>query len=300
METLKDFVRPPFATYDIVVYFGCGLFALPFIFHYLGGLDARALQFDFGFKPQIVAGLVSALTVLFSVYILGHIIAYAGSQLVEKTMDAWFGKTSAVILACCNAPGEDVGTALRTRVGKRFSKSLRKEAWLSGWVRLAFHFPVLFAYLVIAWLKLFGYFRTRVSKEVIEAAETKLAVSAVSNLTIAEGNHWFKPIEAIVINSNPAATARMYNYLVIAGLFRSVCTIIMWALWWEFTFLLVRFFGIPCEDGLLMLGAHTFVAQVFSYALLTTVYLFSLFSYLKFQRRYVEEAIYSFVFSPGD
>jgi hypothetical protein len=46
-----------------------------------------------------------------------------------------------------------------------------------------------------------------------------------------------------------------------------------------------------------MLGGATWLDQVKSYSLLTIVYLFSLFSYLKFQRRYVEDAIFAFVFT---
>jgi len=46
-----------------------------------------------------------------------------------------------------------------------------------------------------------------------------------------------------------------------------------------------------------MFGNDTMFFQALSYALLCIIYLFSLFSYLKFQRRYVEDAIFAFVFT---
>ena len=98
IESIKDLVKPPFANYDIVVYFGCGLFSLPFIMHYIGSLRVSPTSFNFGIEPAIVSTVVTTLTVLFSVYILGHIIAYVGSQFIEKVMDSFLGKASTIVL----------------------------------------------------------------------------------------------------------------------------------------------------------------------------------------------------------
>jgi len=94
---LKDLVKPPFANYDIVVYFGCGIFFLPFLFHYIGADKLKILSYQFGIKPDFASIVVSSLSILFGVYILGHMIAYAGSQFVQRLMDSLFGKTSAVV-----------------------------------------------------------------------------------------------------------------------------------------------------------------------------------------------------------
>lgn len=290
-------VKPPFANYDVVVYFGCGLFALPFIFHYLGKPAITALSFEFGLQPPFVASLVGALALLFSVYILGHIIAYAGSQFIEKAMEAYFGKTSSVVLLASNSAPQSLNADFRDQIKGAAAHIFSKSTWLSGLGRSIFHLPVAPAYLVIYIFGIFGFYRTRMTKEVIAAAEKKFKTLPISGVDIVKDQKWFKPLEAHVMNNLPVPTARMYNYLVISGLFRSMCMIFLSALWFEFAYTIARCLGRDCPQGLLMLGNANFLGQLMSYILLTTVYLFSLFSYLKFQRRYVEDAVFAFVFS---
>ena len=297
IEAVKEMVKPPFANYDVVVYFGCGLFALPFLFHYLGKPAISALNFDFGLQPPFVASLVSALALLFSVYILGHIIAYASSQFIEKAMDLYFGKTSSVVLMAATASSASLNADFRAQLKGSRERIFTKSAWLSGVGRSVAHLPVWLAYLAIYLCGVFGFYRTRVTKEVIAAAEKKFKTLPVSGVDIAKDQKWFKSLEAYVMNNHPVATARMYNYLVISGLFRSMCLIFLSALWFEFVYTIIRCSGYNCPPGLLMLGGATWLDQVKSYSLLTIVYLFSLFSYLKFQRRYVEDAIFAFVFT---
>jgi hypothetical protein len=96
---LKDFVRPPFANYDIVVYFGCGLFALPLMLHYIfepAGFHLPAFNIQVGIP--IADTVISTLSLLFSVYVVGHIIAYMSSIVIEKSIDSFFGKVSSAIL----------------------------------------------------------------------------------------------------------------------------------------------------------------------------------------------------------
>jgi len=297
VETIKDLVKPPYANYDVVVYFGCGLFALPFLFHYLGRPADTNLSFNFGLEPPFVATLVTSLALLFSVYILGHIIAYAASQFIEKTMDTYLGKTSTAILLCCENQKSTISAAFRARVGSGFASNFKRPNWLSGSVRTLAHAPLLIAYFVLVGLGVFGYYRTRVSAIVMDAATTKLKALPRGATEIGKDKPWFKALEAAVINNNSAATARMYNYLVISGLFRSVCLILLCSLWFEMAFTVARILGCPTEVGLLMFGAKTLASQFLSYFLMTVVYFFSLFSYLKFQRRYVEDAIFAFVFA---
>jgi hypothetical protein len=65
--------------------------------------------------------------------------------------------------------------------------------------------------------------------------------------------------------------------------------------WFESVYLFDRTFSPVANSGILMIGGGGWSAQFGSWAAIVVVYLFSLFSYLKFQRRYVEEAIFSFV-----
>jgi hypothetical protein len=299
IESVKDLIKPPFANYDIVVYFGCGLFSLPFIMHYTGSLRVNPTSFNFGIEPAFVSTLVTTLTVLFSVYILGHIIAYIGSQFIEKLMDSFFGKASTIILLGSTVRQGSLNTMIREQLRKGVAKNFTKSTWLSGLVRCLSHLPALPSYALIFIFGVFGFYRTRVSDEVIKVADEKVKTLSAHHASVKVDTQWFKPLEAIVINNNPGATARMYNYLVISGLFRSVCTILLASLWFEFVYLIAKAWGLDAPEGLLMLGNKTLLFQFISYASLSLVYVFSLFSYLKFQRRYVEDAIFAFVFTKG-
>jgi hypothetical protein len=297
LESLKDLVKPPFANYDIVVYFGCGLFSLPFFNHYVGRHEVHFLKFDLGFKPEFANTVITTLVLLFSVYICGHIVAYVSSLVIEKTMDAFFGKTSTVVILGGQGSKGAVNSIFRSQLQKGFTASFSRSAWLSGVFRLGSHLPLGGAYAVLIVAGVFGFYRTRVPKDVITAAETKLGGFNLTDTSIAVDKPWFKVVEACVINNNSTATSRMYNYLVISGLFRSLCLIFLAASWFEMVYVALAALGYYAPPGLLMLGHGGIIAQIASYFAITIVYLFCLFSYLKFQRRYVEEAIFAFVFT---
>lgn len=294
-DLLKDLIKPPFANYDVVVYFGCGLFALPFLSHYLGQHQVHLLAQDFGFEPPFVATLIAALLLLFSVYILGHIIAYMSSLFIEKAIDAFFGKVSTVVLLASPSRKGGANSLFRQQLRKGLTSSFEKSAWLSGVGRILAHLPVLLPYMVLIAAGVFGFYRSRVPKTVMDAADTKLQSLPMVQCKIAEDERWFKPLEQYVIANNPSATARMYNYLIISGLFRSLSFIFLVSAWFETIYLLDRTFSPSANSGILMVSKGGWLAQFGGWAAIIVVYLFSLFSYLKFQRRYVEEAIFSFV-----
>lgn len=299
IESVKDLVKPPFANYDIVVYFGCGLFSLPFIMHYMGRIRLKSTSFNFDVQPAFVSTLVTTLTVLFSVYILGHIIAYIGSQLIEKLMDSFFGKASTIILLGSKVKHDELNGMIRGQLEKGVKKNFTRTTWLSGLVRCVSHIPAAPSYAAMFIFGVFGFYRTRVSDSVIAAADVKIRAISPNHVGITPDAKWFKALEAIVMNNNPGASARMYNYLVISGLFRSVCTILLAYMWFELAYFSSKLYGLDAPEGLLMVGNNNLEFQFLSYASISIVYMFSLFSYLKFQRRYVEDAIFAFVFTKG-
>lgn len=297
IDAVKDLVKPPFANYDIVVYFGCGLFSLPFMMHYVGRLRMAKTSFNFNIDPPFVSTLITTLTLLFSVYILGHIIAYVSSQIIEKTMDSLFGKSSTVVLMGASAPRDDFRKIIGRQLKDGISKHLAHGRLFSSIVRFAAHAPVIPFYLVVGYFEVYGYYRSRISGDVIDSANSILTGMAGKAPQIAVTNEWFKPLEAIVANNNATATARMYNYLVISGLFRSVCLILLCSSWFEVIYLVMKIFKYEPPLGLLMFGNTGVMPHVISYLAICLVYLFALFSYLKFQRRYVEDAIFAFVYA---
>jgi hypothetical protein len=307
IEAVKDLVKPPFANYDIVVYFGCGLFSLPFMLHYseifLNGdqytkstLANKLARIDPALSDKFVVSLIATLTVLISVYILGQIIAYLGSEAIEKLMDSLFGKVSSTILRGSTDERDDFKKTTKHQINIGIAKHFGDGSWLSSSVRLMYHFPVMSAYFFIYNFEVFGYHRTRVSTKAMDAARLKLVNSPFSDIVIAPGTEWFKSLEAIVVNNNPVAAARMYNYLVIAGLFRSVCFIFLTAAWVEMLLASCSLvFNAP--PGLLTFGHTGFIAHCLSYLAVSLLYIFCLFSYFKFQRRQAEEIIFAYVYT---
>lgn len=106
---------------------------------------------------------------------------------------------------------------------------------------------------------------------------------------------WYKSLEYYVLNQIPDAVPRMYNYLVIAGLFRSLSFIFLWSSWFVIGYLLTfSWFG-TWPLGLTDRGTGS-GAGIIELLSLTTLSVFCLVSYLKFQRRYAEEAIMALAF----
>ena len=296
MESLKDLLRPPFANYDVVVYFGGGLFFIPFINRYL--IQPSAMHWpDFRIEigSKIANELVSGLSLLFSIYILGHILAYLSSQLIEKLTDRILGKISTAIIISAWASNRRRNEHVRALIWDRVKSIKADRALFSTTVRLLFHLPVFPLYLFVFTVGIFGYYNTRVPQSVITAMRAKLNAIGIPDLRVGIRTKWFKPVEYFVMNRNSSATSRMYNYLVIGGLFRTLCFIFLSVLWVQIYFQI--HFWLDAEWFLdpLMKNRLTHPA-LFEYMIVTFVYMFCLFSYLKFQRRYAEEAIFAFVF----
>jgi hypothetical protein len=97
-----------------------------------------------------------------------------------------------------------------------------------------------------------------------------------------------KSTDAIKNWNDPAAVARMYNYLVISGLFRSLSFLFVCCAWME----LVQLFGAVWEEAL-----HDNVRNdgfvLFRLAVFNGLFVFSMTSYIKFARRYVEEMLFA-------
>ncbi|MEO6360747.1 MAG: hypothetical protein ABIO43_09250 [Sphingomicrobium sp.] len=300
-DILKSAVKPPFANYDIVVYFGCGLFLLPFLRHYVvEPFGLRFPIFNFQIGIEFVDGLITALSLLFAVYILGHVIAYGGSQLIEKAVDAALdGKTSAIVNSASKATDDQRKSLLRARLRSGWRRSWSKQGWFTALIRYGTHFPAAIAYGLIYILGMFGFYSTRVEPTLFDAAATRLR-NLKLGIEVGEDGRWFKALEAVVINKQPVATARMYNYLVISGLFRSIALIFLFALWMELLHLVLWKVCGWEHIGFFLSDRGGVLRWLFGYFVLTTLYCFALFSFLKFQRRYVEDAIFAFVLSSDD
>ena len=293
-SALKDLVRPPFANYDVVVYFGCGMFSLPLIYHYFIEPSAfRFPRFDFHIGIPFADAAISVLSLLFAVYILGHTIAYASSVSIEKYIDTFFGKVSSAILLSSylrERPKQEIISAWQFDRGKRAFGGGRTRQNL---LRIVAHLPVFPLYALVQLIGGFDYYRSRVPHHVLFLAKKKL--KAAGHGPVSLYTSWYKTLEYDVINNNAAATGRMYNYLAISGLFRSLSFLFLCCIWME-----VYYFSHWLVDGEMLLkplmsDSKVISTHIFSFVILYAVYGMTFSSYMKFQRRYAEEAIFAYV-----
>lgn len=295
MDTPKVPTRPPFANYDIVVYFGCGLFALPFIDHYYlepFGVKIAALQ------PVTTASFsqaaTSTLLLLFSVYVLGHILAFISSQFIEKPMEGIFGKTSSIIYKTSKAPPSEIAPLIIHQIKASLRESTKQSTYSSTIARLIIHLPMIAVYLLAYHLRIFGFYISRIPPQVFRAVERNVSKIGLEDIEIHENSPWFKVIESYVVNNYPTPSARRYNNRVISGFFRSICIIFLAAIWCEILYALGSIFSDSRAVATFMDASIQLPSAPVRIGALMAIYCFALYAYLKYQRRCVEEAILGF------
>jgi hypothetical protein len=295
----REIVRPPFSNYDVVVYFGCGLFAVPFANRYVvapAGLSWPTFQI-LGAAP-VITQIISGLSLLMFVYIMGHMIAYLASQVIEKTIDRFLGKVSTAVIFLTIGRSGMRNSRIRKHIAHRFLQIREDRAVLASLFRGLFHLPAVISYVVIGFFGIFGYFNSRLSIHMVAALARKVRRLGIPQLRVSPSTPWFKPVEYYVINHMPGAVTRMYNYLVIGGLFRSLSFIFLASMWCLIAHALIWYFtGVWHLSTVVGMTAKG--SAICEFIALQLFFIFSLFSYIKFQRRYAEEAIFAFIFEPA-
>lgn len=296
MPGLQGLVRPPFANYDIVVYFGGGLFFVPFLYRYLiTPLGIPLPRLLLNEMDQVTLEIVRALSIVVAIYVLGHLVAYLGSQLIEKAVDRFLGKISSSILVSLKSDPAARDEQLRQVFRKQWRKIRAERSLFPSLVRAAFHLPNAAHYWVIYKAGVFGYLDSRIPSESFEKAAQRYRKDIIPDGDISVDTKWYKSLEYYVINNIPAAVPRMYNYLIIAGFFRSLSFVFGWSS------LMVCFYAVaylafgawPLGKSGPLPGEGATFCEWFA---LSTSSVFCLMLYLKFQRRYAEEAIMALAF----
>lgn len=290
----RDYIKPPFATYDIVVYFGCGLFCLPLIFHYIiEPLGWRFPRFQFNLGIEFAETAISTLSLLFAVYILGHIVAHMAGHAIEKSVDLFFGKLSSAILISHNTQKSEFTETLQGWIVRRFKEAFSKGHKTSSSLRILILSPVLPTLLFIFIFRQLEYFRSRIPPRVMDQVKKRCIQKGFGPVGLK--TKWYKALEHDVINNCPVALVRMYNYLVISGLFRSLTLIFLSCAWLELFYWILRICtGLEVVNSL-MSDTRVRFGHLMALVGFNFLFGFSLSAYLKFGRRYVEEAIFSFV-----
>jgi hypothetical protein len=291
---VKDLIKPPFANYDVVVYFGCGLFCLPLAFHYVvepSGLRFPRFQFNLGIDFANIA--ISTLSLLFAVYIMGHMIAYAASYTIEKSVDLAFGKiSSAIIISNITSPSKTPET-IQAWVGRRLIAAFEKKRRFWTLVRATILLPVAPSLIFGFATQSFDYFRNRVPKRVFDQIKKECARRGYGPVGL--HTKWYKSVEHDVINNNESAVARMYNYLVISGIFRSLSFIFLCCAWAEVYYWMHMTWDSHDIIKTIMSDKQLNHSHVTMLLIYNGLFSFSLSAYIKFTRRYAEEALFAFV-----
>lgn len=294
MTEIKDIVKPPFQNYDIVVYFGCGLFSLPFLHHYvIKPFGARFPHFSFGIGSPFADEAVSTLSLLFSVYLLGHLIAYAGSVVVEKTIDRALGKMSSSVIISLVTSKRRLPISIRSWIGRRIYLAFSKGKRFTSSIRAILLLPVSAGVIASYLINNFGYFKTRIPKSIFDKIRDKCISEGYGRVSL--HTQWYKALEHDVINNCPSATARMYNYLVISGIFRSLSIIFLCSAWAELYYLLHYYIDGDRLVDAVMSDSPSKWSGLINLAGFNFLFAFTITAYVKFSRRYIEEAMFAFV-----
>lgn len=231
---------------------------------------------------------------LFLSYLIGHGLAYGSGQIIQKFADNIFGKTSGVIIWESLTHDSNRNAKTRELIRGHLKEAFQKHNWFAICFRGAFHIPIIPLYYLIYTIGIFGYYGSRVPNSIIHIIRKKLISLKLPEIPVAHRGYWFKPLEHYVMNNNPIATSRMYNYLVIFGLFRTLSFIFLIVIWLQIYFDIHHWWDGHVRLTPILSDGEKDMAKWQLYFFLYINYFIALFSFLKFQRRYVEEAMFAF------
>jgi hypothetical protein len=278
----------PFTSYDVVVYFGVGISALPFLSRYVLEVSESKLPPLFsGYSNPLINDAVSIIALLFGVYVLGHGIAVLSSIFIEQFLYRSAGPPSRIIVEQCTAQPTQ---SFRSMILERIVSSYWKNSTASDYIRLVFHLPVIPLYLAMGIIRFHGFYECKISPQVSLRLQYRLTKHYDVGSNVLSGHGWFKIVEYACANDHPTAMAKMYNYLTIYGLFRSISFLLLCAIWAEFAFWFTRG-GLGFIDAT---GPGTFYVRL---SVVYGAYLISFIGFAKFSRRYTEEAVQAFSLS---
>jgi len=285
---LEEVKRLPFGNYDLTVYFGMGILALPLCYNiFVAPFGLYFPKFPIPFKSEFTNSAVSVIAVLFSGYALGHIIAFLASYFIEKFLHRNYGYPSDLYIEQCDS-GE-LRILRPIRVFPVFSS-------LPSIVINAFHLPLLPIYLVVHNFTKLGYYSPKLPLEFRGAVDVRLKLLRL-NISVAQNTRWSKTVEHYVANNCPAGYARMYNYLVISGVMRSIAFLSILYCWFYVAhgILSAQFDTNGYLVAMHFRGIENYFYFAVGYILVSSFATLSMMTFAKFNRRFFEEGLQSFL-----
>lgn len=237
--------------------------------------------------PGWVGQLVFFILLLVLAYTTGHLVAYAASHIVEGFVKKTLGSFSEIVILSTEKR-EDFEIRLVESViqnKKKYFKGARGSlTWLA-------HAPFGLWYWIFLQFSLFNSVDTRIPRRMMEQLEGKLQAQFDGGVSTKNKNQWFRWVEYSASYNCPRASASMYNYLVISGFMRSVSFLFLVAAWAEIAHLLYAGFA----EGWVIHSNSKEWGWLLNFGGITVGFLCSITAYVKFFRRYVEEAILGYL-----
>ena len=293
--------RMPFTVYDIIGYLAPGLLTLVFILALPPPLEA------FSFLPSYTElrdgigaygateKIIFAVILLIFSYLIGHLISFLSSITIERFLVIWEGYPSAwafrnylkanwfeLAYTSQKKITEDSGQAENNSL---LSSIREAQSFTSFTLLHVFLLPLTVGFIASA---VIGARRSVIKplpdSIIIDALfHTDQIGAPIKSKTIGTANvgDWFKWANAYVINTNNIAFLRMYNYLTLYGFMRSTVFVFNLVSW---NVIITHLNTTPSPEAVVQDGL------VISCVAITTI---SFLSYIKFYRRYTEEAIYA-------
>lgn len=287
--------RLPFTVYDIVGYLIpgiTGLWCLLYVFEYFGILGDTKDVVMLGSGDFSVA--LAVLLFFVFAYLTGHVIGFLSSVTVERLSIAFYGYPSAYI---CNeyCEKEKIGKWSIEKNKKKFSK---KHAWYFP-VIFIFLFPIAIFLTVINKTKFYYLWIKSLPPSIIEMMmlnfeqKTESAGLVLKKINFEESDDWFRFVCFYTFNNYQNAAYRLYNYLTIYGFIRNMCLIFNFATWFFILSSILSSIELsfPKESTIQIHFAWPEISATVICAMLTIILFLT---FLKFYRRYTEEAILAF------
>lgn len=286
--------RLPFTVYDILGYFVPGSFMTWVFVSYIHPNDLVKLS-DLINNDIIENSIINQSLSIFIFFVIsflvGHIIAFLSSITVEKLVICYFGYPSKTLLV-----DQKIKGPIKHRTAIRNIIDNIKNA------RVVIIHIFMFPLVPVVWFLILTGWHSIVIKtlpnsiaKMIQDKFEKVTEYSIDPET--SEKNWFIYICYYVINNNASASFRMYNYVTVYGFLRSFC------------FIFVVFSFISFKNSFYSLY-HIYYYGIFIYNYdadyLKVFFIFMIISsmlfcaFIKFYRRYSEEAMMAFITKSAD
>jgi len=285
---MEDVKRLPFANYDILVYLGVGILALPiareFVIIPLGlTLPVVTAATDSAF----VRAAFETLYLLFTGYALGHVIAYVSSYFIERFIHEWLRYPSDVWLSLGNRRGA-------TRFSVFNSNINTTEISLASLLTGLFHFPLWPLYALVHASDSFGFYTPKLDSAFLQPVRDKVVKLGIPT-PVTHRSKWAKSLEHYVANNSALGYTRLYNYLVIFGVLRSLAFILVALSWVKLLALFVDVNRVTNGSISAVILHKPLPADLVGYVGISGFAALTVMAFGKFNRRFFEECVYAFI-----